>query len=127
MFASDYQLLSLDPTGVFPVAKHTVTCTHNLATTADSEELAGMLYALDVVARGTRGPVLCNGKLVSIVYRCNLLRTSASQREDSPQELTVKHRQVQQNVYDALQGMGWSSHVTKNVIAADGVVGLGPN
>ena len=86
-----------------------------------------MLYALDVVARGTRGPVLCNGELVGIVYRYKLLRTSASQRDNSQQELTVKHRQVQQNVYDALQGMGWSSHVTKNVIAADGVVGLGPN
>ena len=127
MITSDYRLLSFDPTGAFPVAKHTVTCTHNLATTADSEELAGMLYALDVVARGTRGPVLCNGELVGIVYRYKLLRTSASQRDNSQQELTVKHRQVQQNVYDALQGMGWSSHVTKNVIAADGVVGLGPN
>jgi len=55
MFASDYQLLSLDPTGVFPVAKHTVTCIPNLATTADSEELAGMLYALDVVQKGREG------------------------------------------------------------------------
>ena len=65
-----------------------------------------MLYALDVVAKGTRGPVLCNGKLVGIVYRCNLLRNSAGQRDNSPQELTVKDRQVRQNVYDALQGMG---------------------
>ncbi len=86
-----------------------------------------MLYALDVVAKGTRGPVLCNGKLVGIVYRCNLLRTSASQRDNSPQELTVKDRQVRQNVYDALQGMGWASHVTNNAIATDGVVRLGPN
>ena len=86
-----------------------------------------MLYALDVVAKGTRGPVLCNGKLVGIVYRCNLLRTSASQRDNSLQELTVKDRQVRQNVYDALQGTGWASHVTNNEIATDGVVRLGPN
>ena len=105
MITSPYRPLSINPTGAFPVAKHTVTYIHNLATTADGEELAGMLYALDVVAKGARGPVLCNGKLVSIVYRCNLLRTSASQRDDSPQELTVKHRQLRQNVYDALQGM----------------------
>ena len=53
-----------------------------------------MLYALDVVAKGTRGPVLCNGKLVGVLHRCNLLRSSASQRDNSPQELTVKHQQV---------------------------------
>ena len=106
MITSAYRLLSLDPTGAFPVAKHTITYIHNLTTTADGEELAGMLYALDVVAKGTRGPVLCNSKLVGTVYRCNLLRTSASQRDNSSQKLTVKHRQVRQNVYDALQGVG---------------------
>ena len=127
MITSTYQQLSLDPTGAFSVAKHTVTYTHNLATTADGEELAGMLYALDVVAKGTRGPVLCNGKLVGIVHRCNLLRTLASQRDNSSQEFTVKDRQIRQNVYDALQGMVWASHVTNNAIATDGVVRLGPN
>ena len=65
-----------------------------------------MVYALDVFAKGTRGPVLCNGILVGIVYRCNLLRTSASQLDNNPQELTAKDRQVGQNIYDALQGMG---------------------
>ena len=127
MITSAYRLLSLDPASAFPVAKSTVTYIHNLTTTVDGEELAGILYALDVVAKGTRGTVLCNGKLVGIVYRCNLLRTSASQRDNSSQELTVKHQQVRQNVYDAAQGMGWASHVTITVIAADGVVGLGPN
>ena len=94
MITSPYRPLSINPTGAFPIVKHTVTYIHNLATTADGEELAGMLYALDVVAKGTRGPVLCNGKLVGIVHRCNLLRTSASQRDNSSQELTVKHPQV---------------------------------
>ena len=64
-----------------------------------------MLYALDVIAKGTRGPVLCNGKLVGVLHRCNLLRSSASQRDNSPQELTVKDRQVWQNVCYAWQGM----------------------
>ena len=105
MITSPYRPLSINPTGAFPVAKHTVTYIHNLATTADGEELAGMLYALDVVAKGARGPVLCNGKLVGVLHRCNLLRTSARQRDNSPQELTVKDRQVWQNVYYAWQGM----------------------
>ena len=86
-----------------------------------------MLYALDVVAKGTRGPVLCNGKLVGIVHRCNLLRTLASQRDNSSQEFTVKDLQIRQNVYDALQGMVWASHVTNNANATDGVVRSGPN
>ena len=94
MITSPYRPLSINPTGAFPVAKHTVTYIHNLATTADGEDLAGMLYVLDVVAKGTRGPVLCNGKLVGIVRRCNLLRSSASQRDNSPQELAIKHQQV---------------------------------
>ena len=106
MITSPYRPLSINPTGAFPVAKHTVTYIHNLATTADGEELAGMLYAFDVVAKGARGPVLCNSKLVGTVYRCNLLRTSASQRDNSSQELTVKHWQVRQNVCGALQGVG---------------------
>jgi len=127
MITSPYRPLSINPTGAFPIAKHTVTYIHNLATTADGEELAGMLYALDVVAKGTRGPVLCNGKLVGIVYRCNLLRTLASQRDNSLQEFTVKDLQVRQNVYDALQGMVCASHVTNNANATDGVVRSGPN
>ena len=86
-----------------------------------------MLNALDVVVKGTRGPVLCNGKLVGVLHRCNLLRTSARQRDNSPQELTVKHRQVWQNVYYAWQGMVWASHVTNNAIATDGVARLGLN
>ena len=52
MITSPYRPLSIKSTGAFPVAKHTVTYIHNLATTADGEELAGMLYALDVVAKG---------------------------------------------------------------------------
>ncbi len=77
--------------------------------------------------KGREGRSCVTGKLVGIVYRSNLLRTSASQRDNSPQELSVKNRQVRQNVYDALQGMGWASHVTIDVIAADGVVGLVPD
>ena len=86
-----------------------------------------MVYALDVVAKGARGSVLCNGKLVGVLHRCNLLRTSARQRDNSPQELTLKHRQVWQNVYYAWQGMVWASHVTNNANATDGVVRSGPN
>ena len=55
MITSAYRLLSLDPTGAFPVAKHTLTFTQYLAATADGEELAGMLYALDVVQKGCEG------------------------------------------------------------------------
>ena len=58
MITSPYRSLSIKSTGAFPVAKHTVTYIHNLATTADGEELAGMLYAVDVVAKGTRRWVL---------------------------------------------------------------------
>lgn len=71
-----------------------------------------------------RMPVLRDGVLVGIVSRGNLLHALAGHRDDGPAAPSADDRTVRQDVYQALQGKGWTSHGATNVIVTDGVVEL---
>lgn len=71
-----------------------------------------------------RVPVLRDGALVGIVSRGNLLHALAGHRDDGPAAPSADDRTVRKNVYEALEGKGWTSHAATNVIVTDGVVEL---
>ncbi|MDA1100919.1 MAG: CBS domain-containing protein [Proteobacteria bacterium] len=71
-----------------------------------------------------RVPVLRGGALVGIVSRGNLLHALAGHRNDGPAAPSADDRTIRQEVSQALQGKGWTSHGATNVIVTDGVVEL---
>ncbi len=83
-------------------------------------EIAGLLEE----RRIKRVPVLRDGALVGIVSRGNLLHALAGHRGDGPAAPSADDRTIRQEVYQSLQGKGWTSHGAINVIVTDGVVEL---
>lgn len=71
-----------------------------------------------------RVPVLRDGELIGIVSRGNLLQALAGHRNDGSEAVSTTDRTVRHDVLAALQGKGWASHGSTNVIVSDGVVEL---
>lgn len=71
-----------------------------------------------------RVPVVRDGALVGIVSRANLLRGLATRDKNRPEAPTTDDRTIKDAVLREVDGQGWVTHGTLNVIVTGGVVEL---
>ncbi len=71
-----------------------------------------------------RVPVVCDGALVGIVSRVNLLRGLATRDQNQSKAPTGDDRAIKETILREVDSQGWVTHGTLNVIVTGGVVEL---
>jgi CBS domain-containing protein len=80
--------------------------TRDVVTVTDTTELADVAMLLEI-KRIKRVPVLCDGKLVGIVSRANLVRALAATKSNPAMDDDSDYRAVRQRLLAELMGQEW--------------------
>jgi CBS domain-containing protein len=97
--------------------------TRDVISVADTTPVADIAVLLET-NRIKRVPVVCDGKLVGIVSRANLVRALAMTIDEEPNGSETDDRSIREKLLGELRAQRWAEVSPANVTVKDGVVHL---
>jgi CBS-domain-containing membrane protein len=97
--------------------------TRDVVTVGEETSVGEIAEALEK-RRIKRVPVVRDGKLVGVVSRANLLHALAAGGKGAAAKASTDDRAIRDKIIESLEGQGWVSHGSLNVVVSEGAVQL---